>query len=72
MSGEIHVGVVPHENSILGTVAETYDSLRNSPYFICGEVTLKIDHSLLVKRGVKVHQIKRVFSHVQVRHNVVS
>jgi len=70
MSGEIHVGVVPHENSIFGTVAETYDLLRSSSCFIRGEVTLQIDHSLLVKQGVQLHQIRRVFSHEQVRYNL--
>lgn len=54
---------------MFGAVTETYDLLRKTSCFVCGEVTLKIEHSLLVKRGVRLHDIKKVFSHEQVRPN---
>ena len=61
-------GIIPQENSIFGTVVETYDTLRNSDSsFVRGEVVLKIDHCLLVKKGVKLGQIRKVMSHEQVR-----
>ncbi|KAF9532022.1 PDT-domain-containing protein [Crepidotus variabilis] len=63
-TGEL-LGVVPHENSIFGTVVETFDLLRSTSCSIIGEVTLKVEHCLLVKHGVQLEQIKRVFSHEQ-------
>ncbi len=61
-------GIIPQENSIFGTVVETYDTLRNSgTSFVRGEVVLKIDHCLLVKKGVKLDQIRKVMSHEQVK-----
>jgi prephenate dehydratase len=69
LSKNIPLGIVPHENSTFGIVTETYDLLRSTFCFVCGEVTLMIEHGLLVKRGVKLHEIQRVFSHEQVRSN---
>jgi prephenate dehydratase len=69
LSERIPVGVIPHENSIFGTVTETYDLLRDTSRFVCGEVTRKIEHCLLVQKGVQIHQIKRIFSHEQVRYS---
>ncbi len=57
--------VVPIENSIEGSVNQTYDLLYTSKAKICGEVFLKIDHHLLANKGTKITQIKRVFSHQQ-------
>ena len=54
--------VVPIENSIEGSVNQTYDLLYTSKAKICGEVFLKIDHHLLANKGTKITQIKRVFS----------
>lgn len=59
--------MVPQENSIFGNVVETYDLLRNdSSNFIQGEITLKIEHCLVTKKGVKLHHIQKVMSHEQV------
>ena len=46
-------------------VNQTYDLLYTSPVKICGEIFLKINHHLLVNKGTKITQIKRVFSHQQ-------
>ncbi|KAJ3514373.1 hypothetical protein NLJ89_g2412 [Agrocybe chaxingu] len=63
---QVPLAVVPQENSIFGNVIETYDLLRTAdPTFICGEITLKVKHCLLVRKGVKLHQIKRIMSHEQ-------
>ncbi|KAH6917290.1 Prephenate dehydratase-domain-containing protein [Coprinopsis sp. MPI-PUGE-AT-0042] len=59
-------GVVPQENTIFGSVIETYDSLRGAgDHFVVGEKILRIEHCLLVGTGVKLDQIHTVLSHEQ-------
>ena len=60
--------MVPQENSTFGSVIETCNALRGfHPGFVRGEVLLKIDHCLLVRKGVKLDEIRKVMSHEQVR-----
>src|SRR5690242_5962723 len=44
-------GVVPIENSTEGTVNHTLDRFLSSPLKICGEVELRIHHSVMGKMG---------------------
>lgn len=68
LSPSVPLGVVPQENSTFGSVIETCNALRGShPGFVRGEVLLKIDHCLLVRKGVKLDEIRKVMSHEQVR-----
>ncbi|KAJ4486258.1 Prephenate dehydratase-domain-containing protein [Lentinula aciculospora] len=58
--------VVPRENSIFGSVIETFDGLKVlKEGFIQGEVILKIQHCLVVKKGAKFSDIDCVISHEQ-------
>lgn len=64
---KVPIGVVPRENSIFGSVIETYDLLKvPDAAFIRGEITLKVEHCLLVRKGVQQNNIKRILSHEQV------
>ena len=62
--------MVPLENSIFGSVIETYDLLRlpevGRDKVVRGEISHDVQHCLLVNQGVKIHQITRVLSHEQV------
>lgn len=70
LSPEIPFAVIPQENSVYGTVVDTYDALRSpeagQSVFIRGEVAISIQHSLIVRRGVKLEDVQRVMSHEQV------
>jgi chorismate mutase/prephenate dehydratase len=57
-------GVVPIENSTEGTVNHTLDRFIASPLTICGEVELRIHHSIMGKMG-SLGRIVRICSHPQ-------
>jgi chorismate mutase/prephenate dehydratase len=57
-------GVVPIENSTEGTVNHTLDRFLNSPLKICGEVELRIHHSVMGKMN-SLGRIVRICSHPQ-------
>lgn len=61
-------GVVPIENSLEGAVTHTLDrfiDFVHSPVTIQGEVEQSIAHSLIVHRGVRLSDLRVVFSHPQ-------
>lgn len=62
---EIDYGVVPIENSIGGSVAENYDLLLKEDVYVVGEIYFRIVNSLLGIPGVKLDDIKAVYSHPQ-------
>lgn len=63
-AGNADFGVVPIENSTEGTVNHTLDQFLTSSLTICGEVELRIHHSLMGMMGSK-GRILRVCSHPQ-------
>ncbi|MBX5437510.1 MAG: prephenate dehydratase [Alicyclobacillaceae bacterium] len=64
--GTIDQGVVPIENSIEGTVRMTIDCLVEDPdLFIRGEVVLPIAQHLLALPGVRLDDVREVWSHPQ-------
>ncbi|KJS13901.1 MAG: hypothetical protein VR67_02225 [Peptococcaceae bacterium BRH_c8a] len=65
-AGLMDAGVVPAENSTGGTVGETLDLLSAvEGIYITGELLLPVHQHLLVRPGVKLQQIKKVYSHPQ-------
>jgi len=69
LSEDVSLAVIPRENSIFGPVAETFDVLRScvpeNTHFIREELTLQIRHSLVIRKGVALQDIRRVLSHEQ-------
>ncbi len=63
--GSADYGVVPAENSIEGSVNQTYDLLLQSPLKIEGEVKLRVSHCLMVLPGIQIGDIRIVYSHPQ-------
>jgi chorismate mutase/prephenate dehydratase len=63
--GETEFGVVPIENSIEGSVNQTYDLFLIHNLKVCGEIIIKIVHCLIAHHGTKINEIKTVYSHPQ-------
>lgn len=64
-NGLCQYGVIPVENSTAGSVNQIYDLMMKYSFYIVKSVKLKIDHSLLAKRGTKIEDIKEIYSHEQ-------
>lgn len=64
-------GIIPQENSINGSVVETYNVLRlpaiGQETFVRGATVFAVKHNLVTRRGVKLENIEKVLSHEQVR-----
>jgi prephenate dehydratase len=58
-------GMVPIENSIEGAVTQTYDQLIGLKLNIVGETIIRINHCLIANPGVKLKDLKKVYSHQQ-------
>jgi prephenate dehydratase len=63
--GRVPHGIIPIENSLTGSIHQNYDQLLESNLSISGEIFLRVSHYLIANHGVKLHNIKRVFSHPQ-------
>jgi arogenate/prephenate dehydratase len=58
-------GVLPIENSIAGTIHQTYDLLLEHDLSIVGEVEVPVVHHLLAPPGVSLDRVRRIYSHPQ-------
>jgi prephenate dehydratase len=63
LAGECPLGFVPVENSIAGNVAINMDLLYRQPVTILAELYVPIRHCLLALPGVKLDELKEVYSH---------
>ena len=64
-SGMCEYGILPIENSTVGSVNKTYDLMCDHRFYIVRSIRLKIDHNLLVKPGTKESDITEIYSHQQ-------
>jgi chorismate mutase/prephenate dehydratase len=63
--GLCEYGVLPIENSNAGSVSQVYDLMRKHNFYIVKSVRVQISHALCAKKGVKIEEIKTVYSHAQ-------
>jgi chorismate mutase / prephenate dehydratase len=63
-AGVADFGVVPVENSTEGTVNNTLDRFLSTSLHICGEVELRVQHSLMARNKDMKH-VQRVCAHPQ-------
>jgi prephenate dehydratase len=63
--GAVDFGVVPIENSIEGSVSETYDMFLTSSVKVIGEEAVRVIHCLIALPTTKLSEVKVIYSHPQ-------
>ncbi len=58
-------GLLPVENSLVGTVVDSYENLIDSDLIVYGEFKKKITHALIGLKNTKIEMVNRVISHPQ-------
>jgi len=61
--GEVDVAVIPIENTLYGSIYQTYDLLLKHDFVITAETRVRIVHNLIAPPGTKFTQIRKVYSH---------
>lgn len=64
-TGQADYAVVPIENTSSGAINDVYDLLQHTNLSIVGELTIPIDHCVLVAGSTNLEQIETVYSHPQ-------
>jgi len=62
-ANEANYGLLPVENSLIGSISTTYDLLLESNLPIIGEIVTPISHYLLAIKKVPMTSIKKIYSH---------
>ena len=65
VSGECEYACLAVENSLAGSINQTYDLLTDSVLHVVGEQVVRVHHCLMVQPGTRLSDIRRVFSHPQ-------
>jgi prephenate dehydratase len=60
--GEATHGMVPIENTLMGSILDNYDLLLERSLYITGETKLRIVHNLIVNPGVLIEDIREIHS----------
>ncbi|MGI6136969.1 MAG: bifunctional chorismate mutase/prephenate dehydratase [Clostridiales bacterium] len=63
--GLCEYGVLPIENSSVGSVNAVYDLMRKHKCYIVRGIKLKVQHYLLANKGASIENIKEIYSHEQ-------
>ncbi len=61
--GEARYGVLPIENSLVGSIHENYDLVADYRLPIVGETEVRVSLSLLARPGARLQAVRRVHSH---------
>ena len=61
-SGECELGVIPVENSLMGAILQAVDLLLETELHVTREVMVRVSHAMMAMPGVKLSEVKRVYS----------
>ena len=64
-NGLCDYGVLPLENSTAGSVTKVYTLMQNYNFKIVRSLRLKVNHNLVAQKGVRLEDIREIFSHEQ-------
>ena len=65
-NGRVDGAAIPIENSLQGGVSQNLDLLQDEKnLYAVKQLTVRVDHRLIYKEGVKISEIGRVYSHRQ-------
>jgi prephenate dehydratase len=65
LKGRCTHACLPVENSLAGSINQTYDLLTDSPLHVVGEQVVRVHHNLLARPGTRLEDVRRVYSHPQ-------
>lgn len=65
VSGRCSHACLPVENSLAGSINQTYDLLTDSVLHVVGEQVVRVHHNLLARPGTRIEDVRRVYSHPQ-------
>ena len=61
-NGEVDYGILPIENTTIGSVSETYDLMAKHDFYINTLTRVEITHCLAAKKGTSIDDVKKVYS----------
>lgn len=61
-SGAVDFGILPLENSTIGSISETYELMAKHDFYINSLIRVEITHCLAAKKGTKLSEVKKVYS----------
>ena len=64
-NNQIDLAILPIENSIEGSVTESYELLLKSKVSVVGEINVKIEHCLISHNDTSKDDIDVIYSHTQ-------
>ncbi len=62
-SGRARYALAPVENTIAGSIHRVHDLLLHSPLKVAGEAIVRVSHALIALPGVRLTDVRRVYSH---------
>jgi prephenate dehydratase len=65
LKGNCTHACLPVENSLAGSINQTYDLLTDSVLHVVGEQVVRVHHNLLARPGTRLEDVERVYSHPQ-------
>jgi prephenate dehydratase len=62
-NGKASLGIIPVENSLIGSIHKNYDLLLERDLYVVGETYFRISLSLIVPESTRLKDVRQVYSH---------